>query len=54
MSAQVLPILTVKDLDLMPDDDNRYELIGGEILVSRAPHYNHQLITTNIVMPVAN
>ncbi len=48
MSLQALPILTVKDLDFMPDDDNRYELIGGEILVSRAPHYNHQLITTNL------
>jgi hypothetical protein len=39
MSAKVDPILTVADLDLMPDDENRYEVFEGEVFVSRAPVY---------------
>jgi Uma2 family endonuclease len=53
MSA-VLPLLTVADLEALPDDDNKYELIGGELLVSRSPHYNHQLIQVNIVGALYN
>src|SRR5215469_13786792 len=34
--------LTVADLDLMPDDGNRYELIEGELFVSRSPNLAHQ------------
>ena len=33
---------TVADLDLMPDDGNRYELIEGELFVSRSPNLAHQ------------
>lgn len=35
---------TVKDLEAMPDDWGwkRYEVIDGELFVSRAPHYFHQ------------
>jgi Uma2 family endonuclease len=45
-----LPIrYTVDDLELMPEDTNRYELIGGEIFVSRAPHLDHQRTVTNLV-----
>jgi Uma2 family endonuclease len=34
---------TVADLDAMPDDESRrYEIIDGELFVSRAPHYEHQ------------
>jgi Uma2 family endonuclease len=44
-----LPITyTVDDLDFMPEDDNRYELIGGELFVSRAPHLDHQRLITNL------
>lgn len=32
------------------DDFCRYELIGGEIIVSRAPRYIHQLLTTRIIV----
>lgn len=44
-----LPIrYTVDDLDFMPEDTNRYELIGGEILVSHAPHLDHQKLASNL------
>ncbi|MDQ3062179.1 MAG: Uma2 family endonuclease [Acidobacteriota bacterium] len=43
-----LPIrYTVDDLDFMPEDTNRYELIGGKLFVSRAPHLDHQQLITN-------
>ncbi len=49
MSTKVDPILTVSDLDLMPEDDNRYELFEGEIFMSRAPALPHQRVLTNLV-----
>lgn len=48
MSTQVEPIVTVADLDLMPEDDNRYEVIEGELFVSRAPGLTHQIIVGNL------
>jgi Uma2 family endonuclease len=35
---------TIRDLDAMPDDGGwkRYEIIDGELLVTRAPHICHQ------------
>jgi Uma2 family endonuclease len=50
LSAKVDPILTVADLDLMPDDDNRYELFEGEVFVSRAPGLPHQRVLTNLLV----
>jgi len=45
-----LPIrYTVDDLEFMPEDTNRYELIGGKLFVSRAPHLDHQLLITNFI-----
>ena len=44
-----LPIrYTVEDLDFMPEDTNRYELIKGELLVSHAPHLDHQKLASNL------
>jgi Uma2 family endonuclease len=48
MSAKVEPLLTVADLELMPDDGNRYELFGGELFVSRSPGLSHQRVLGNL------
>lgn len=35
---------TSRDLEVMPfEDGKRYEIIGGELYVSRAPHNHHQI-----------
>ena len=34
--------LTVEDLEAMPDDGRRYELIGGAIVMTPAPEVDHQ------------
>ena len=47
MAARIEPLLTVEDLDACPDDGNRYELIEGELFVSRAPGIPHQRVLHN-------
>lgn len=42
MSAQLETLLTNKDLEGLPRDGNRYELIEGELYVSTAPELIHQ------------
>ncbi|MCU1266760.1 MAG: hypothetical protein JWM21_3078 [Acidobacteria bacterium] len=48
MAAKIEPLLTIEDLDACPDDGNRYELIGGELFVSRAPGLRHQRVLHNL------
>ena len=39
---------TTADLDLMPDDGKRYEIIDGELHVSKQPNWGHQLVVVRI------
>jgi Uma2 family endonuclease len=34
---------TSADVDLLPESTNRYEIIDGELLVTTAPHWEHQI-----------
>jgi len=52
MSINAEPFLTVEDLDLMPDDGNRYELIGGELQVSKTPGMTHQTTSGRIYFSI--
>jgi Uma2 family endonuclease len=54
MVAKIEPLMTVDDLDAMPEDGNRYEVIEGELFVSRAPGLPHQLVTGNILHQFMN
>lgn len=39
---------TTADLELMPDSDTRYEIIEGELFMSKQPHWHHQTTCGNI------
>jgi Uma2 family endonuclease len=45
---------TTADLELFPDNGNRYEIIDGELFVTRAPHWNHQKVCARIIAPLDN
>lgn len=40
--------MTSKDLEVLPDDGKRYEIIDGELYVSKQPHNYHQLVSSRI------
>lgn len=42
--------LTYDDLESLPDDGHRYELIDGVLLVSPAPRYRHQVIAGELYL----
>jgi Uma2 family endonuclease len=46
--------LTVEYLETLPDDNNRYELIAGELIVSHAPSLPHQLVLQRLETAIAN
>jgi Uma2 family endonuclease len=48
MTTRIEPLMTVTDLEAMPEDGNRYEVIEGELFVSRAPGLTHQVVSGNI------
>jgi len=54
MAAKIEPLMTVDDLDAMPEDGNRYEVIEGELFVSRAPGLPHQIVSGNILHQFMN
>lgn len=38
------------DLDLLPENGSRYEIINGELLMSKSPHWHHQAACTNVAV----
>ena len=38
------------DLDLLPENGSRYEIIDGELLMSKSPHWHHQAVCGNVYM----
>ena len=43
-------VWTYADLDDLPDDEQLYEIVGGELLVRNAPDDNHSLVLTEFVI----
>lgn len=39
---------TLPDLELLPDDGSRYEIIDGELYVSKQPDMQHQIVCGNV------
>lgn len=39
---------TVADLESIPENSNRYEIIDGDLFVTRAPHWQHQRVAGKI------
>jgi Uma2 family endonuclease len=52
MATHIEPLLTVADLDIMPDDGNRYEIIEGELFASRSPSLTHQSVSGNFFLSI--
>jgi Uma2 family endonuclease len=55
MTTKIAPLLTVEDLEALPDDGNRYELIEGELIVgepimTRSPALIHQYVLDNLFL----
>jgi Uma2 family endonuclease len=44
--TRAAPRFTSADLELMPDDGKRYEVIDGELYVSKQPSWSHQMVCT--------
>lgn len=38
----------------LPDDGNRYEVVHGELLVTPAPRFDHQLLVSRLAVAIAN
>lgn len=41
---------TSRDLDLLPEDGKRYEIIDGELYVAKQPDWEHQFVCVRILM----
>jgi Uma2 family endonuclease len=54
MTTRIEPLMTIADLEAMPDDGNRYEIIEGELFVSCAPGLTHQIVSDNIIHLIRN
>jgi Uma2 family endonuclease len=39
---------TSQDLESLPDDGKRYEIVDGELYVSKQPHWDHQFVANQV------
>jgi Uma2 family endonuclease len=46
--------LTYADLCELPDDSNRYEIIGGELIVSPSPNRSHQTVAYRLTQLIGD
>jgi len=54
MAVTATPVRwTRADLDLLPENGIRYEIVEGELLMSKQPHWHHQRVCTNITLALA-
>lgn len=54
MTTNLERLMTVADIDALPEDGNLYELIGGEIFMSCAPTITHQRVLLNLIVIVSS
>ena len=55
-SPPLLPerdLWTVADLEQLPDDGNRYEILHGELLVTPMPSLGHQKVAARLLVSLA-
>jgi len=52
MAAKIEPMLTIADIDSLPEDGNRYEVIEGEIFVSAGPSLPHQETVLHLLVAI--
>ena len=45
---------TTADIELLPNNGNRYEIINGDLFVTRAPHWGHQKSSGNAYAELRN
>ena len=45
---------TSADLESLPDDGTRYEIIDGELYMSKQPHFYHQDVCTELLVVLSN
>ena len=48
MAVAAIPAWTLEDLNRLPDDGNKYEVIRGELFVTPAPSRAHQLVIARL------
>ena len=54
VSKSARKVWTISDLERLPDDGNRYEILHGELLVTLMPSTAHQRVTARLLVHLAN
>jgi Uma2 family endonuclease len=47
-------LVTVSDIESLPEDGNRYEVIDGELYISTVPSWSHQLAIGELAFAITN